>query len=155
MNDGLARNGWRQRSPWTRYVAAAATLVLALATGCDSTPQRIPLTGEVEVRGRNVHRGTIRFEPMSGPGAPTSTQVTENRFQFGTADGPMPGQYRVVVHRFEIDPNDGPTTKAELSSRPEPPSLNAALENDSAWSVPNVRVAKETQTLTIRIDPHR
>lgn len=86
----------RQRfSTW----GLAAVLLCAMSIGCDQGPQRIPVSGSVELDGKPLATGSLLMTPLkSGPVA--GCDIKDGRFEMPMERGPGPGEYRVEITAY-------------------------------------------------------
>lgn len=78
----------------------AVLIALGLVTGCGpKLPQRVPISGQVQIDGQPLERGFIQVVPDDGPAA-TGEIGSDGRFRlttFDPDDGCVVGTHRVVV----------------------------------------------------------
>ncbi len=99
--------------------------------GCGTSTKdigRLPVTGTVvKENSTAVVNGTISFLPKSkGPAA--TTQIRDGAFQFNKENGPIQGEYRVLV--------SGQADKSPTDSTTNPDEANAVLGkvNSTEWT---------------------
>lgn len=76
-------------------------LVIVTMTGCgDGHPARSPVSGTISYNGKPLKIGSLLFVPVKG-GPPAQGKVKGDGFYvmetFGTADGVIPGDYKVMI----------------------------------------------------------
>ncbi len=70
--------------------------LIGLCAGCGSELPRQPVSGTVS--GTGSRDGTVTFQPVAGNSVPAArTGLRNGKFQFDTANGPLPGSYRVRI----------------------------------------------------------
>lgn len=93
---------------------------------------RVPVSGQVRVDGRPLHRGWVSFVPLDEPGAPVAaayiTHKADGRFDIPAEHGPVPGRHRVEIYRvakeFLTVPSMG---DAERLPEQEPDALSVDI----------------------------
>ncbi len=93
--------------------------------GCsESGPSRKPVFGTVSNSAANPVNGGISFLPAAGTKGPAATAaVVEGKFRFAAADGPVPGQYQVlIVPKIikDIPKSDSAKNTAATKAKSEP-----------------------------------
>jgi len=91
-----------------RKVAALTALTIILS-GCstkpDNRPRRVPVTGTVLYKGQPVANATVLFEPANDTPAAAGKTDAQGRYHletFGSADGAVPGDYKITVRKVEV-----------------------------------------------------
>src|SRR5436305_1981056 len=75
-----------------------AVLVAFASTGCGSHGNRAAVSGEVQLDGKPLMQGAIKFSPLPGvAGEVTGTQIKDGRYHVPQAIGPSPGWHSVEV----------------------------------------------------------
>ena len=129
----IARLDWM-----TLLVGALTLLFLNVGCGDNSGPERIAVSGLVQLDGAPMSGGLIRFVPKNdrvGPGA--MAQIVDGEFAFTVVDGPVPGNHRVEIEStghlgFEIDDESAfaaqmqKTGRSPLAKNPVPAIYNTA-----------------------------
>jgi len=91
-----------------RTVAAAGvTLLLSCAP---SHPPVGVVTGKITCKGKPVNYGSVMFVPAQGGTAATASVEPDGTYRlstFGTGDGALVGEHKVVVEVFRIIPRPG------------------------------------------------
>jgi hypothetical protein len=94
-----------------RRLASAIGLLLVAGTviGCTEAnsdqPETFPVEGKITYLSNPLTKGTVTFQPVAGRPA-TGAIGADGSYQlgtFGSADGAIPGTYRVVVLVDDID----------------------------------------------------
>jgi hypothetical protein len=83
-----------------RCSTACCLCVILLATvGCGGDAQkRYRVSGTVTYKGLLLKAGSIDFQPeVSGQGQPAGTEIKDGRFEFSSANGLLPGKYKVAI----------------------------------------------------------
>ena len=93
--------------------------------GCsESGPPRKPVFGTVSSAAANQVNGGISFLPAAGTKGPSATgAVVEGKFRFAAEDGPVPGQYQVlIVPKIikDIPKSDAAKNPDATKAKPEP-----------------------------------
>lgn len=89
------------------------TATVFCSSGCEKTPQRVPVAGRVLLDGQPLEEGSVRFVPAKG--RPVGGQIqSDGTFTLveqslsAPADGIAPGNYRVAVTAMHVvDENAG------------------------------------------------
>jgi hypothetical protein len=97
----------------TRCALVVGTALLALAVGCGKGgPTRNAISGTVQLDGKPLDKGAIRFSPIEGTKGPIVGGTIENgRYQLSKAVGPMEGRHRVEI---KCQSKDRPTSPHAL-----------------------------------------
>ena len=123
-------------------VGILTLIVSALMLGCRKTPnQRLPLSGTVTVQSVDIVSGTLRLEPADGRGPSVTANIRDNRFAYGTADGPVAGTYRALIRRA-----------SELPERTVDETLDDAMEADRVWILRDVTIRPGQAHLHLSLD---
>jgi hypothetical protein len=117
-------------------------VVAGMAGGCTEAnsdqPATFPVGGKVTYLSNPLTKGTITFQPRNG--RPASAKISEDgSYQLGTfasADGAIPGVYRVAIMVDDIDHHVLPKPGAKpaknlipsLYRKPETSGLEATVE---------------------------
>ncbi len=129
----IARRDWM-----ALLVGASMLLFLNFGCGDYSGPERVAVSGIVQLDGLPMSGGLIRFVPKNeraGPGA--MTRIIDGEFAFTAADGPIPGDHRVEIEStdhqgFDIDDEAAfaaqmqKTGRSPLGKNPVPAIYNTA-----------------------------
>ncbi len=87
--------------------ALLLTAITTMSVGCsgsDDAPPRAGVYGTVNLDGRLLEKGVIRFVPIDGTKGPKATVAVESgRFEAPEGQGPVIGQHRVEIESL----NDG------------------------------------------------
>ncbi len=99
-----ARGPFRAGEFSTRTLGfAASALVLTAIAGCDKTPQRVAVSGQVLIDGQPLKYGVVRFVPKGG--RPSDADLDENgRFtltSFKPGDGAAMGVHQIAIFANE------------------------------------------------------
>ena len=97
--------------------------MFALAVfGCgEKGPELIGLSGEVTYNGEPIKDGEISFSPDVGTAAPpTSTPITNGKFQLPSKWALNPGTYNVAIRAYKPSENDGKLPGSGLDRPPSP-----------------------------------
>jgi hypothetical protein len=79
-------------------LAAVAACGLAGCGGASDHLPREPISGTVTFDGRPLKSGSIQLTPVqTKEGIASGGMVTDGRFDVARADGPVPGQYKVMI----------------------------------------------------------
>ncbi len=101
----------------SRHCWLAILACLVCVTGCSSATSRVEVAGEVTVDASPVSDGTISLLPDRGHRGPAATTAIQGgRFQFTTADGPLPGPHRAVVSLGSQLPSGQPVMSIDQAS---------------------------------------
>jgi len=85
---------------------AGLAIVLLTAAGCSGKHTPVPVSGAVTLDGEPVSGATVYFyavgdEKEGRPAQGTTDQAGEFQMStLGTADGALPGDYKVVIHKY-------------------------------------------------------
>ncbi len=117
------------RHPFPLQITTLACL-LALSAGCTrSDPDRVAVSGQVQVEGTPLARGTVQFIPDSGtPGPAVVAEVVAGRFNVPRSQGPITGDYQVQVYaapNVEFDVTDDLAYAAAQAKTHQPIDLTA------------------------------
>jgi hypothetical protein len=88
------------RSGKKRSMGLLAILAFAAISGCGgpSGPRRVAVFGSIELDGKKVDGGVVRFLPGEGNRGPAANvEINRGSYAFTSTDGPWPGLYRVSV----------------------------------------------------------
>jgi len=107
LHSDVARTFERRDASLRCGMLGIGIALLAIASGCDSSPPLYPVSGQVLIDGIPATTGSIRFMPDDGRPA---TSAIDDAGQFkmvsqvvgGQQDGVMSGRYRVAVTSNEI-----------------------------------------------------
>lgn len=87
-------------------MTGALLLLAAMIVGCHGQSNRLPLSGTVTDRDGEPLEGSISFLPDGGTEGPAANaSVLNGEYQFDRTNGPIPGQYRVIVSPLADKPN--------------------------------------------------
>jgi len=80
-----------------QYRIVGCSLLLAFLAGCGQAQiDRLPVHGAIA--GAEGRAGLISFVPQDGTPAPAArTRVVEGRYSFDRSNGPLAGNYRVII----------------------------------------------------------
>lgn len=94
--------------------------------GCgESGPERIGVSGEVTYNGEPVVDGEISFHPEAGTEAPpSSTTVTDGKYQLSPKWSLMPGTYKVAFRSYKVSLKDPTFPGSDLD---RPPSADGIV----------------------------
>ena len=68
--------------------------------------QRLPVKGTVLQQGQPMPAGSISFLPIEGTSGPAAnTSITQGKYQFTQANGPVAGRHRVVIALVPAKPD--------------------------------------------------
>jgi hypothetical protein len=104
--------------------------------GCGGSSDGLPrqaVSGEVKLDGQPLTKGKITFVPVGFEGPPVGAPIEEGSYSIPTADGPIPGSYRVGIYRkmptgkSTPDPDD-PSTVIEEQFETIPAQYNLKSE---------------------------
>ncbi len=83
-----------------------AGMVVAAGSGCGNRLTQV--RGKVMLDGKPLDRAMVQFEPIGGHGQPArGITETDGSFHMDTHapdDGAWPGEYKVLVQKYEVDP---------------------------------------------------
>jgi len=107
-----------------------------VSAGCQRAdgPLRIAVFGTVTSESGDPVEGTISFLPTAGTKGPAATaSLTDGAFQFDTQNGPVAGQYRVlvVIERADRKHKGAPGPAAQ---GPAPAAAVATDRSAGEWS---------------------
>lgn len=130
-------------------LAAALGLLFAAGCGKGSQLEMIPVRGEVTYQGKPLTRGLVTYMPTkagagrtaNGPIQPDGTFVMTTQKR---DDGVVRGEYNIVVHSDEEDPNQ-PRTREEIESQRGPAPAPKLL-------IPEIYLSPETSGLSDVVD---
>ena len=95
--------------------------LLAIAAGCAKVPKTVKVDGTVTLDGKPLSGATVTFVPEALDGHPAAGRTDMNgEFDlttFSSADGAMPGSYKVVVTRSEPDKQTEGKNPMEMSDK--------------------------------------
>ena len=142
-----------QENVWQVFVAC---LLMTAHLGCTpNTARTFPVVGEVTFNGMPCVNATVYFEPIIADGSapkPAAARGVTNELgkyfltTFRQDDGAVPGEYRVLVRPYiAAIPDTGPAPQQHL---PIP-----ARYSDPATTPLNVKVAAESNTIDLRLEP--
>lgn len=97
--------------------------ILAVSVlGCGAKgPELIGMSGEVTYNGEPIKDGEIAFSPEAGTAAPpTSTAITNGKFQLPAQWALTPGTYSVAVRAYKPSEGDGKLPGGGLDRPPVP-----------------------------------
>lgn len=106
-------------------VALFLPVMIAVMVGCGRGPARIGVSGTVTYQGANLADGWITFVPKdSSKGAQEAAHITEGKYDLPTANGLLPGEYKVAITATE------PSGKPAADAAPGPPRRGKSLIPD-------------------------
>jgi hypothetical protein len=114
-------------------IAVLAACGLAGCGGASDQLPREPISGTVTFDGRPLKSGSIRFTPVqTKEGIATGGMITDGRFDVARDDGPVPGNYQVMIFA------DG---GSQAAARPDPseptgPGLKSAMPQKRTQAEP-------------------
>ncbi|GAB6166712.1 hypothetical protein JCM19992_27120 [Thermostilla marina] len=103
----------------SKIVGIAITLNVAFWLGCGGSgdrPKTYPVEGTVTLNGKPVAGATVVFAPVVGGGSESTPQAAQGKTDangryvlstFETGDGAMPGEYTVIVTKYDVQPTPG------------------------------------------------
>jgi hypothetical protein len=114
----------RRRVPKSVLTWLACGGILWANAGCRHSdgPERIAVFGTVTSASGDPVEGTISFLPNAGTKGPAATvSLTDGTFQFDTQNGPVAGQYRVlvVVHLPDQKHKGAPERETPAAAQPD------------------------------------
>ncbi|MCH9793057.1 MAG: hypothetical protein K0U82_19800 [Planctomycetes bacterium] len=119
--NNLSRFQWHRLYSRTMLWLFCFTSGMFLSTlpGCGTSTKdigRLPVTGTVvRENSTSVVNGTISFLPK-GKGPAATTQIRDGAYQFNREDGPIQGEYRVLVSsQADKSPTDSTTDPDEAN----------------------------------------
>jgi Carboxypeptidase regulatory-like domain len=132
------------RELMARIPLGLATLAVLFA-GCASRgdlPRTVPVSGKVTYKGQPVEGATVSFIGEGETRTATARTAADGTFHLMTLDaqGAMPGQYTVVVHKMEMPPEPTKPLSMEEAAKlgnqplPQPKRLLPAKYSDAANS---------------------
>ena len=80
-----------------RILGVVLVVSVAVAGGCDRTPARSSVQGEIKLNGKPVDGGRICFIPLGSKGTPAWTTITAGKYELSAADGPSVGKCKVEI----------------------------------------------------------
>lgn len=72
-------------------------VLLAALCGCGGS-SRQEITGEVQLKGRPIEDGIIRFEPLDGQATGEGASILNGKYTIPRDKGLLPGKYRVSIY---------------------------------------------------------
>lgn len=120
----------------SRLLILHTILALALSTGCgQSNPLgRKALTGKVTLDGQPLDQGNIEFHPLSEGGTQSGGRIVSGSYKIPSAEGAVPGNYRVSITDFvptpPLPPGFMPGDNLPPSPKPKvPPDWNTKSQH--------------------------
>lgn len=110
---------------YAKTLLPVAFSVCLLTAACNRAPERIPVHGVVQKKGKPLSYGSVMFQPDGGGAIARSTIGPQGKFQLSTeseGDGAAPGTYRVRITAFELQKK-----KAAGASTDEPTLGRSAI----------------------------
>ncbi|RUL88599.1 hypothetical protein [Tautonia sociabilis] len=83
------------------HILLATLAIAAPLLGCGGGDEldRQPISGSVTLDGQPLESGLITFDPASNQSITSvATEITQGEFSFNRTNGPVPGEYRVVIN---------------------------------------------------------
>ena len=98
-----------------RFALFNCCLVLCAVPGCGDSSGRVAFSGNVTVSGLPV-TGEIRFSPVeAGPMA--TTTIENGEYHFTSENGPLPGDYDVIVESVPAAAKKGAAAESVVPLR--------------------------------------
>ena len=154
-----------RRSSRLHAVASGAVLIaitMAACVGCKpghKGPATAPVTGVVTFNGEPVSGATIAFQPGEGGRSAAGITDASGRYQLSTYarnDGAVPGDYKVVIVKYDDTPSGSGTGKDYVPPDgpiPEPKSLIPKKYASGESSGLKATVATGQNTLDFTLAP--
>jgi hypothetical protein len=109
------------------FACIVGSLAWAIAFGCSKAPKlpTVPVSGTVTLDGQPLDGANVAFSPVDLDGKPANaTTDSQGAFRlktyigasFGQADGALPGEYTVMVSKYEAQSGTAPTSD-EIEAR--------------------------------------
>lgn len=139
-------------------LAITATVVVGCKPG-HKGPATAPVTGVVAFNGEPVAGATIAFQPGEGGRSAAGITDESGRYQLSTYarnDGAIPGDYKVVIVKYEATPSGSGTGKDYVPPDgpiPEPKSLIPKKYASAESSGLKATVATGQNTLDFALAP--
>lgn len=106
------------------WLLFSSCVVVGLIGCSESGPPRKPVFGTVSRSAASSINGAISFLPAVGTKGPSATaSVVDGKFRFAAEDGPVPGQYQVLIIPKaikDIPQSDSAKNAAESKAKSEP-----------------------------------
>jgi hypothetical protein len=117
-----------------RFALFNCCLVLCAVPGCGDSSGRVAFSGNVTVSGLPV-TGEIRFSPVeAGPMA--TTTIENGEYHFTSENGPLPGDYDVIIESVPAAAKKGATAESVVPLRWKlRRSINARSKFDSSFAL--------------------
>ena len=91
---------------------------LSTLSGCGDPQGRQEITGEVNLKGRPVEDGIIRFAPLDGQSTGDGAQIVKGKYRIPKEKGLSPGKYKVAIYA-------GNGTSGAGNATPDSPNAGA------------------------------
>jgi len=115
-------------------------LFLLIVVGCGSRDDRLPVLGEVKLKGAPLDDGIIEF---SSPDIKTGTLISKGSYRIPSDQGLRPGKYKV-----SITSGDGKTPAESPDGLPGPTGANIVSKD----RIPEEFNAKSRLEVTVSAD---
>ncbi len=107
---------WERRLSGVALAIACAAVAIGMVGGCKPArkgPATVPVTGVVTLAGTAVAGATVAFQPGEGGRSAAGITDSSGRYELSTYarnDGAIPGEYSVVIVKFDATPTGSPGT---------------------------------------------
>jgi hypothetical protein len=129
--------------PYKSMSAGAILVGILLLCGCDRSPARLPVSGNITFQKKPLKNGTITFYPVS-TGTQAGDVISNGKYEIAREKGLEPGRYRVEISSPDgetpVDRNAAPGPSGNFASKdriPEEFNKKSKLEIEVTTGGPN------------------
>ncbi len=142
---------WQPKFVVMGLFLAALTLNLGCSGNSSGRPTTYPVTGTVKLNGKPVEGAVVTFQLTDGKENSVGSTDKEGKFSlsmFGPNDGAIPGQYKVSISKFDVEPPKttgmvaGQINSGDLPAEYSPPAAGGGTAGAGSTGPKNSLPAK-------------